>query len=209
MKKVTYKLSNIFSLKKYNDNNLNCQSYEYPTIYGLRCAILGAVIQIDGIEKAKELFNKIKNSNIYIQYPQKFKINGVKQKRLSNACYDKFDELDSKNLDKSTMGFREYVKMDAIIFYIDNLIPDIEIYLKNIDWIGTAETMVYLDKIEEAQKLENILVKWDKVSHVNIYEQHDWCSKTNFDTVYMYSGKKYRHVHNTFMCRINDIVLPS
>lgn len=231
MQKITYKLSNIFTLKKYNDNNLNCQSYEYPTIYGLRCAILGAVIQTDGIDKAKELFSKIKNSNIYIQYPKEFKINGVKQKRYSNAyynsCYDKekydtmnantkaktYYYLDKDGLEKSnyktTMGFRQYIKMDEIVFYIDNLIPDIEMYLKNIDWLGTAESMVYLDKIEEVNRLENVLKKWNKESHVNIYEQHDWSSKTTFDSVYMYSDKKYKHMHDTFMCCVDDIILPS
>lgn len=208
MKKATYKLSNIFSLKKYNDNNLNCQSYEYPTIYGVRCAILGAIIQTEGIEEAQELFNKIKNTNIYIQYPQEFKVNGVKQSRYSNAYYSKFDELDSKNLDKTTMGFRQYVKMDEIVFYIDNLIPNIEMYLKNIDWIGTAESMVYLDNMEEVNKLNNILTRWNKESHNEIFEQHDWNSKVTFDTVYMYSSKQ-KHNHDTFMCCIDDIVLPS
>ena len=33
MKKVVYKTSNLFTLKKYNDNNLNCQSYQYPLSY--------------------------------------------------------------------------------------------------------------------------------------------------------------------------------
>lgn len=206
MNKITYKLSNIFSLKKYNDNNLNCQSYEYPTIYGVRCAILGAIIQTDGIEKAQELFNKVKNTNIYIQYPKEFKVNGVKQKRYSNAYYSKFDELDEKNLDKSTMGFRQYVQMNEIIFYIDNLIPNIKMYLKNIDWLGTAESMVYLDNIQEISKLENVLVKWDNKSHVNIFEQHDWNSKTTFNTVYMYSDK-YNHKYDSFMCCIDNISL--
>jgi hypothetical protein len=208
MKKVTYKLSNIFSLKKYNDNNLNCQSYEYPTIYGVRCAILGAIIQTEGIEKAKELFNKIKNTNIYIQYSQELKVNGIKQSRYSNAYYSKFDELDSKNFDKTTMGFRQYIKMDEIVFYIDNLIPDIDMYLKNIDWLGTAESMVYLDNIEEVDKLNNILTRWNKESHTETFEQHDWNGKTTFDTVYMYSSKQ-KHNHDTFMCCINDIVLTS
>lgn len=208
MNKITYKTSNIFSLKKYNDNNLNCQSYEYPTIYGLRCAIIGAMIQVDGIEKAKELFNKVKNSNIYIQYPKDFKVNNIKQKRISNGYYKKYDELEYKNINKSTMGFRQYIKMDSIVFYIDSLIPDIEIYLKNIDWLGTAESMVYLSSIENVNTMKDVLVRWDKQSHINIFEQHDWNSKTTFESVYMYSSK-YKHIHDTFMCSVKDIVLPS
>jgi len=230
MKKVTYKLSNIFSLKKYNDNNLNCQSYEYPTIYGIRCAILGAIIQVDGIDKVQELFNKIKNSNIYIQYPKEFKVNGIKQKRYANSYYNSCyteeeynklspstqsktycvldrDKLVGSNW-KTTMGFRQYVKMDNIVFYIDNLIPEIDMYLKNIDWLGTAKSMVYLSDVEEVNKLDNVLTRWNKESYVDTFEQHDWNSKTTFDTIYMYS-KKYKHFHDTFMCGIGDIILPS
>lgn len=88
MKKVTYEFSNLFSLKKYNDSNLNCQSYNYMTKYGLRSAILGQVIQQDGLDVAKDLFHKVKNAVIYIQHPKKYKTNNIQLKRFSNNSYN-------------------------------------------------------------------------------------------------------------------------
>lgn len=212
MKKITYKLSNIFTLKQYEDNNLNCRTFEYPTIYGIKCAIIGAIIQTDGVEKAEELFNKVKNSIIYVQFPKQYKINGVKQKRYSNGSYKPFDATDRESLlkanFKTTMGFRQYIHMDEIVFYIDSNIPNIDMYLKNIDWLGTAESMVYLDSIKETNSLENVLVKWNGVDEVNTYKQYNWNSKTKFENVYMYSSK-YKHIHDCNICRIKDIILPT
>ena len=208
MLKINYKLSGLFSLKKYNDSNLKCQSYEYPTIYAIRSAILGSVIKIDGIDKAKELFHKIKNSNIYVEIPNDYKVNGVMQNRYSNSYYALFDVLDRDiivNNTKTTMGFRQYIHMDNITIYMDNLIPDIEMYLKNIDNIGTSESLVYLDSIEEVDEMKNVLVEWDKKSHCEIYEQYDWDSKSTFDNVYMYSkkGRKQRG----YMCCVKNIMI--
>ena len=206
MKKITYKTSNLFSLKKYNHADNLAQTYEYPTIYGIRCAIIGAIIQTDGIEKAKELFFKVKNSNIYIQYPKLYFKTVIKQSRLKeNDKISKENKMTS-NLMIVTMGTREYLNLKEVVFYIDDLIPNIDMYLKNIDWIGNAESMVYLDKIEEVNLLENILKKWDKKNYVEIFEQHDWNSKTSFDSIYTYSNK-YKHHHDTFYCEISNIQL--
>ena len=198
MKKVIFKTSNLFSMKKYNQADTLCQSYEYPTIYGVRCAIIGAIIQIEGVEKAEELFHKIKNSNIYIQYPKVFYKTAVKQSRLKEGR--------SANTFITTMGVREYLNLDEIVLYIDDMIPDINTYLKNIDWLGNAESMIYLDGIAEVDKLENVLVKSAFLEEVKVYEQHDWSSKTKFEDVYAYK-KKYKHIHETFMCKIDDIEL--
>ena len=212
MLKVNYKSTALFSLKKYKDSNLNCQSYEYPTVYAIRSAILGAIIQIEGMDKAKELFYKVKNSNIYVQYPQKYKTNVIKQKRYGRSYYQSFDVMDrSKLLNanwNTVIGARQYVDLEDIVFYIDNMIPNIEIYLKNIDWLGTAESMVYLHSIEDANKIENILMKWNGEDKVNTYEQHDWNSKTSFENIYMYSDK-YKRMNDSYMCSIGNIILPT
>lgn len=209
MLKVNYKLSGLFSLKKYNDSNLKCQTYEYPTIYAIRSAILGSIIQIDGIDKAKELFHKIKNANIYVSMPTKYKINGVMQKRYSNSYYSKFDVLDRSIIvsdEKTrTMGFRQYIHMDIITIYIDNLIPNVELYLKNIDSIGTSESLVYLESIEEVTEMNNILVEWDKEAYCETYEQYDWDSKSNFNNVYMYSKEKRKQ--RGYMCCVKNIMI--
>ncbi|GAA0077578.1 hypothetical protein UT300005_19560 [Clostridium sp. CTA-5] len=210
MYKVTYGTSNLFTLKKYENSNLNCQSYEYPTIYAVRSAILGAIIQVDGIEKAKELFHKVKNAIIYIQYPNEFKINGCRIKRFANSFYDLKDEqkidrdyLISKNFCTS-MGFREYVYLKEIVFYIDNSISDIELYLKNIDWLGTAESLVYLESIKETNKLDRIL-KVESNINCRKYEQYDWSSKVKFENVYMFSDKYNKRQQVKLICSINNI----
>lgn len=210
MKKITYKTSNLFTLKHYNDSNLNCQSYEYPTIYAIKSAILGAIIRLEGIEQAKEKFIKLKNMNIYVQFPKEYCKSGQMIKRYTNSYYGLPEE---KKLDKTfiaqdsytTMGFREYVLIDEIVFYIDNSLENIELYLKNIDFLGTAESLVYLDSIEEVSKMEGVLIpieenELDKV----VYEQHDYATNTTFDNIYMYSPKR-KHIHKTYMCKIEDI----
>lgn len=214
--KTTYKTSNLFSLKKYDHNNLNCQSYEYPTLYSIRSAILGTVIQLDGIETAKNLFYKIKNSIIYIKYPELFKKNGIKLKRYSNAFYE--DESREKDLNRqaliecnffTTMGFREFVNLDEIVFYIDQSIPNIETYLKNIDHLGTSDGLVYLDKIEKTNNLENILKEYcEENSNANdefIYENYDWDKKIEFENAYMYS-KKYKHIDKKNMYYVGKLI---
>lgn len=210
MYKVTYGTSNLFTLKKYENSNLNCQSYEYPTVYAIRSAILGAIIQVDGLETAKELFHKVKNAVIYVQYPRNFKINGCRIKRFANSFYDLKEEnkidrdyLISKNFCTS-MGFREYIYLEKIAFYIDNSIPNIELYLKNIDWLGTAESLVYLESIKETNKLDRIL-KVNNDANCKKYEQYDWSSKVKFENVYMFSDQYNKRQQIKLVCAINDI----
>ena len=219
MLKISYKTSNLFSLKKYNDSNLNCQSYAYPTLYGLRCAILGSVIQVDGIEKAQELFHKIKNAIIYVQYPNQYQSNGMRIKRYTNSSYKKkYKKINLQSTDKkeecfselgqlnglTQMGYREYIDLDNIIFYIDKSVPDIEMYLKNIDWIGTAESLVYLESIQEVNSLKNVMVLWNEDIDEVTYEQYDWDKKITFENVYMYS-KKRKHLNKKIIAYISDL----
>lgn len=208
MLKVKFKLTSLFSLKKYDDSNLKCQSYEYPTVYAVRSALIGAIIQTEGKDRAKELFYKIKNANIYVSLPNEYKTNCILQRRFSNSYYSKFDVLDRDiiyNNSKTTMGAREYVHMDEIVIYIDKSIPNIEMYLKNIDSLGTSESLVYLSDIEETNDLTDILVEWDKQEYCEIYEQYDWDSKAKFKNVYMYD--KASRKQRGFMCCVKDITI--
>lgn len=208
MLKVKFKLTSLFSLKKYDDSNLKCQSYEYPTVYAVRSALIGAIIQTEGKDRAEELFYKIKNANIYVSLPNEYKTNCILQRRFSNSYYSKFDVLDRDiiyNNSKTTMGAREYVHMDEIVIYIDKSIPNIEMYLKNIDSLGTSESLVYLSDIEETNDLTDILVEWDKQEYCEIYEQYDWDSKAKFENVYMYD--KASRKQRGFMCCVKDITI--
>lgn len=203
MIKAIYKTTALFSLKKYDDSNLKAQSYEYPTVYSVRSAILGSIIEIEGIEKAKELFHKIKNANIYVALNNKYKTNGVLQRRCSNAYYQVAEGEDASK--KTTIGFRQYVHMDNITIYIDNLIPEIEIYLKNIDRLGTAESMIYLNSISECANIDNVLVQWDGESNCSIYEQWDWDNKSTFENIYMYSSAK--RLQRRYMSCVKNIMI--
>lgn len=209
MLKVRFKLTSLFSLKKYDDSNLKCQSYEYPTVYAIRSALIGAIIQTEGKEKAEELFHKIKNANIYVSLPSKYKTSCILQRRFNNAYYGEFDVLDMDIINNpsttTTMGAREYVHMDEIVIYIDKSIPDVEMYLKNIDSLGTSESLVYLSDIEESNDLTDVLVEWNKQEYSEVYEQFDWDSKAKFENVYMYD--KARRKQRRFMCCVKNITI--
>lgn len=194
MIKAIYKTSNLFSLKKYAHSNINCQSYEYPLAATIRGSILGQIIRLEGVERARELFEELKSSDIHIQYSDYHKVSGKGIKRVANSGTS------------TTFGHREYVDIDQIAFYISTELEDIEVYLKNIDYIGTADSLVYLDSVEKVDKAENILVEWNQEEDVDIYENADWTDKIGFDDVYIYNEKhKLSKCNRRFMCKVGDI----
>lgn len=211
MNKITYKLANLlFTLRKYKQGNLCHESYPIPMLSTLRSAIIGSIIKVDGVEKAEELFYKVKNEVIYIQYPEDYFYTNQRLKRCSNSYYTINDETDiTKWSSFYTMGCKQFIGMDKIVFYIGNNIPNIESYLKNIDWIGSADSLVYLDSIEQINELKNILVPWDKKEDTDIYEVYDWnkvSNKTKFKNIYLFSDK-YRRTDVRELCCIKDIIL--
>lgn len=204
MQKITFKTAGLFSLKKYNDSHLNSRSYEYPMAYTIRGAILSSVIQLEGVEKAKELFYKIKNAILYIQYPEAYVKDVAKLKLASNSYYEKSSD---KEEGLSSVGVREFVDMENIIFYIDNSIPNIEIYLKNIEYIGDSQSLVYLDGIETVREIERVLVEWirEKDDDVDLFELYDWkTSKITFDDVYLFNEKRSRRNQERKICYIKQ-----
>ena len=201
MKKVTYKLSNLFSLRKYGHNNMCSESYEYPMVATVRSAIISAIIRVDGVKKAEELFNKVKNEIIYIQYPEQFEKNVNRLHLVSNSAWR---PATKRGEDKVSVGQREFVDVDNITFYIGNNIPFIDMYLKNIDWIGTTESLVYLDNIEETNKLEDVLMTWDEKEDEFIYEMYDWDKKTKFENIYMYGDKYTKRKFSKTICYVTN-----
>lgn len=209
MLKIEYKINSLFSLKKYGYSHLNAMSYEYPMIYTIKCAILGSVIKLEGVEYAQSIFNKIKNSVIYIQYNNQYQKQQLTIKRNTNASYNKMSDEEVLSRKKftalSTAGVREYINMDSIVFYIDKSIPNLELYLKNIDWIGDGNSLVYLHSIEETNILINVLQKVSDIDeNTSMYEQYDWNSQVTFEQLYMFSNKR-KHNDNRFLCKITDI----
>ena len=195
MYKITYEYSNLFTLKKYNDSNLNCQSYQHMTIYGIRSAILGQAITQDGIDVAKDIFHKIKNAIIYIQFPENSKANPVFQRRRANSHYNAKrgvieDNFTVKEDESQTMGFRQYYHVKESVFYIDKSIPNIDRYLKGIDYLGTQASMVWLKSVDKVDEMKNIMMVWNGIDDEYIYENHDWGSKMTFEHVYMF-GDSY------------------
>jgi len=204
MKKVTYELSGLFSLRQVDDSHLNARSYRYATKSAIRGAILSAVIQLDGVKKAKELFESIKQAEIYVQFPKEVSANLVKLRMASNQYYGK-DQPDETTI---TVGVREFLHMDNIVFYIDNSIPNINLYLNNIDRIGDSNSIVFLSSIEEdVKKMENILVEWieERDGDQEVFEMTDWDKKKmNFENIYLYSNKRRRDVYHRFLCFVKD-----
>ena len=77
-------------------------------------------------------------------------------------------------------------------------------YLKNIDWLGSYESMIYLDSIEETNKLENVMTTWNKENDCRTFEQFDWDKKTEFKNLDMYN-KDYKHLDKKILCCLKDI----
>lgn len=220
MLKVTYKVPSVFSIKKFNDSHLSARSYEYPMLTTIRGAILGSVIERRGRSTAEKLFRKIKNIQIFIQYPGSFMIGQQKIKRMSNKGYEyKYSEETKRDWEgKYTVGIREYVYTDKIVFYIDESIDDIIEYLVNIDRIGDSESIVILESIEKVTEMENILLEWNESIGYNtrLYELYDWETKLNkkddrgmkFEDVYIFSDKK-KSKYIKRLCYIKDKVAVS
>ena len=204
MLKVTYKVPALFSLKKFNDSHLLARSYEYPMLTTIRGAILSSMIERKGKVYAEKMFRNIKNAQIFIQYPKEYMINQCKIKRMSNKGYEyKYSEDTIRDWEgKYTVGIREYVLTDKIVFYIDISIDDIIELLVNIDRIGDSESVVILENIEEVDVMENVLIEWNESlgDDIDLYELFDWETNLNkkgdkdkgmnFDDVYIYSSKK-------------------
>lgn len=180
MLKVTYKLANLFSLRKFKDSNLCARSYEYPMITTIRGALLGSLIQRRGRKFAEKHFEELETIKIYVQVPQKFYKNEEKLRMFSNNSYAKGNVLE-KYADLRTMGVREYVAMDKIVFYIDNSLEYIAELLVNIDRIGNSDSIVELEKIEEVEFMENVLLEWneDIGYDCKLYDLFDWNKEGN------------------------------
>jgi hypothetical protein len=208
--KVTYELNGLFTLRKYKQGNLCHESYSIPMLSTLRSAIIGAIIKIDGLEKARELFYKVKNEVIYIQLPQEYSTSNQRLRRCSNSWYKKDTEDIIENWQTyQTMGCKQFIIMNEIVFYIGNNIPNIELYLKNIDWIGSAESLVYLKDFNKTDTIENGLTQWNEIEDTDIYEVYDWGIKTEFDNIYMFSDKKSFDTYSRKLCCTKNIILPS
>ncbi|AMN31031.1 hypothetical protein BFS06_12525 [Clostridium perfringens] len=188
MLKVTYKINNMFSLRKFGDSHLCARSYEYPMLTTIRGALLGSLIQRKGIKFAEDNFNSIAKVPIYIQIPKNFVINETKLRMLSN------NYLTNSNNGSiaTTVGIREYIVMDKLVFYIDDTGLDfLREVLVNIDRIGSSDSMVEIESMELVDFMENILVEWteDIGFDYKIYELYDWSDKTKFENRYIYSNK--------------------
>ncbi|MDU1540039.1 MAG: type I-A CRISPR-associated protein Cas5a [Paeniclostridium sordellii] len=222
MLKVTYTVPSVFSIKKFNDSHLAARSYEYPMLTTIRGAILGSVIERKGRLAAEKIFRKLKNIQIFIQYPNSFTIGQQKIKRMSNKGYEyKYSEESKGDWEgKYTVGIREYVYTDKIVFYIDESIDDIIEYLVNIDRIGDSESLVMLESIEKVTEMENVLVEWNESIgyDTRLYELYDWETKLNkkgdkdsgmnFEDVYIFSeNKKAKYIKR--LCYIKDKIVVS
>lgn len=222
MLKVTYNVPSVFSLKKFNDSHLAARSYEYPMLTTIRGAILGSIIERRGKAVAESIFRKIKNTQIFIQYPDYFIVDQQKIKRMSNKGYEyKYSEETKRDWAKNyTVGIREYVNTNKIVFYIDESIDDIVEYLVNIDRIGDSESLVMLESIEKVTEMENILIEWnDSLGYdTKIYELYDWKTELNkkcdkdtgmsFNDIYIFSeNRKSQYLKR--LCYVKDKVAVS
>ncbi|MFJ8531204.1 hypothetical protein [Bacillus sp. NPDC094106] len=221
MLKVTYKVKSLFSLKKYKDSHLLARSYEHPMLSTIRGAILASLIERSGKRKAEDLFYRIKNAQIFIQHPDTFhktqqKITMLTNNSMNSKDTDKVQTSDDVNA-LTTVGIREFVNVNHLVFYIDESIPNLFAYLYNIDRIGNSESHVSLVNIEKVNKMEQVLMQWDdsKGYDVELFELYDWDTKldatgkkdkgTKFENVYIFS-EKLKNVNKKMICYVEEVV---
>lgn len=190
MLKVTYKVLANFSLKRYTDGHLSSRSYPYATTSSIRGSLLGSMIKRKGKKFAEENFHNLKNVQIFIQYPENFRETKSRMKMFTNTSYVK-----TNNDFATTVGIREYVAVNELVFYIDETLKDIIEYLENINRIGNSESMIQLKSVEKVTVMENILMDWDKSMGFDekILEDYDWDKSTkgmDFDNIYLFSENR-------------------
>ena len=203
MIKITYKPSMLFNYKLHTDSNLNARTYTYITPSAIKSAILGQVICLDGIDKAKELFERIKKLNVKTIINNNYSKTQFHIRRFGNSYYD---TKEPKNV--KTMGIREYAHIDRIEFLIDN-IEGLEVYFKNINYLGASDSFVYLRDIQEVNSYENVLeeISGDIDEDKEIYTIYDWDDKAKFEDIYMYSKKKkgYDFKYKKILCNLTNL----
>lgn len=221
MYKITYHVNGLFSLKNYKDGHLLARSYPYVTNACIRGAILSAMIQRFGVAFAEKAFADLKSIRLYPQMPSAYRINQIKKNMISNPAMEK--KAVSKtpaDVDSSrTVGIREFVHVDEVVFYLERLNPEIVECLENISVLGASESVVELKSIEQTDCMENVLmtvlpeeIDFEKDLHENI----DWETKLNgtrivtdkglaFSDAYCYS-KERTHKYEKKHCQVMEEV---
>lgn len=182
MYKITYHVNGLFSLKNYKDGHLLARSYPYVTNACIRGAILSAMIQRFGVAFSESAFADLKSIRLYPQIPAAYRVNQIKKNMISNPAMEKNPvaktpaEVDSSR----TVGIREFVHVDEVVFYMERLNPEIVECLENISVLGASESVVELKSIEQTDCMENVLmtvlpeeIDFEKDLHENI----DWKTK--------------------------------
>lgn len=204
MLKVTYNLKTTFSLKNMDDGHLMARSHNTVTRSTVRGAIIASAFKYKGKKWTEEVFDRINCSLIFIQKPMYFSNQQEKRRLINNNALGglksepkHFEDVDSL----MTVGIREFVILDEVVFYIDETIPDIVELLSNITRLGNSESLVSLKSITKADRLENVYVDSETFDYKKeyIYDE-DW-HKATFNTVYAYD-KKYKHTKQKVRCEL-------
>ncbi len=221
MYKITYHVNGLFSLKNYKDGHLLARSYPYVTNACIRGAILSAMIQRFGVAFAENAFADLKSIRIYPQMPAAFRVNQIKKNMISNPAMEK--RAAAKTLaevsSSRTVGIREFVHVDEVVFYMERLNPEVVECLENISVLGASESVVELKCIEQTDCMENVLmtvlqeeIDFEKDLHENI----DWETKLKgkriiideglaFSDAYCYS-KTRKHKYEKQHCQVMEEV---
>lgn len=221
MLKVTFSVLGLFSLKNYNDGHMSSRSYPYATTSTIRGAILSAMIRRKGKEYAKDHFYNLKHVQIFVQHPEHYQTNQTKVRLLSNKSMGlKAQEKIITNLENVnsvlSVGIREQIAVEEIVFYIDETLENTVEYLDNIQRIGNSESLVELKSIERVSRLENVLMPWNPSFGYDYELKEDWDWETKitkkendkglaFENIYLFS-KKLANKNRKTICFVKDIV---
>ena len=198
--KVTYDVMGLFSLKRFGHGHLNAQSYPIPMKSTIRGAILGQMIQLKGKEFAEAHYEQLRDLKLFIQYPEQFEHNQVLLNRITNRGFAAQGKIQThEDVDKfRTVGIRDMVHVNQIVFYIEDDLEGLSTYLKSIQIIGDSESHVGLRSVEEVKTMTNVLMPYSPDLGFDSFleELWDWSPEKPFEKHYGYSHNRTGgHVH--------------
>lgn len=209
--KATYDVSAFFSLKGFNDGHLKSAGLVVPMITTIKGALLGQVIQQRGLAFAREHHDALRDTKVFIQFPDRFVQNQTKVNLITNAGLNAKGTIKQmSDVDKyRTVGIKGFTAVEQVVFYIEDTIEGLDHFLKGIQILGDSDSQVGLRTLEEARELENVLLPYS--IHMGYDSQidpiYDWSPDSTFDEHYAYSTYKVRKNNNTMtMCAVESSV---
>lgn len=156
----------------------------------VKLAIISTAIRTSGkVREGKRMFNYLRDAQVGVKPPREIAINSVFVKRLKK-------KKDQYGFQQS-FGVREYVhfsgNLEVYIELPDDVPERIKQYAKHIRYLGTSDSLVYVNAGWTNKPENGVLFPVENISKVPpgsyIYPVKDFSSKATFEQINPYSSK--------------------